>query len=660
MKRFIFAVLFVLSFASTVFATLPNEDVFNWVQYKFADMFPKSQTVKSELTINGVHYDLRSWAGDWGTRYLGITDDGEIIGLGDFTDGELLSFGYIDDWEEAVVADNNNVYGFDINKELQDATLSDAGTWVTKPDNENYGGDLAVIGKSLMKLNNDDNYSLVVTGWSYQGFGTDLEVPPTVNMAIFTPELDGTLHINTDTYIDDPVTNGGANVIIEDFNNDSQSDILLPAHNETPFVGRESTAYLSNSSGSFDKIQWGDSLVAHGATLVHLDGEPVVYTSTFIDGLRHPIITYENGQFETKELTNRPYTGGMTAEVLFDRIDNTHVLVEGEYCSNYNETLGAYEDCNFGFFNMDGYDAASTQPIQEVAPYLNTVQEYVDYGINVGRNGNTHVFKIFGDDVNNDGRDDLVALNFMWTQERNDYPCKVDIVMASGNGFYNATEQLNPDIPINADIGDHSPIVFDIDNSGINTYFFSTHDWRQDAQSFDEFTRYGTYVLLNDGTGRLHIGLHDEFYSMANYLTEQGFAGFYNYDYIPDFFAIPQHDGSVNFLAVSRDYNFVNIPIHWNPTIHFNEDITISDRNNSKLMRTWAGDDVIYDTNANGATHIDGGFGVNKCVYSGNEADYSIVNNADGSVNVISLQHSIDDTLVNIQTVEFSDGTVEL
>ena len=92
------------------FATLPNESVFNWVGYKFPDLFPNSAIVKSELTHEGVHYDLRSWSGSWGTRYLGITDDGEIFGLGDYTENELKSFGYIDDWEDSINADWNNVY----------------------------------------------------------------------------------------------------------------------------------------------------------------------------------------------------------------------------------------------------------------------------------------------------------------------------------------------------------------------------------------------------------------------------------------------------------------------------------------------------------------------------------------------------------------------
>ena len=109
MKRVIVILFTILFFASTAYATLPNQAVFNWIEYKFEDLFPKAQTVKSELTHDDVHYELRSWSGAWGTRYFGITDDGEIIGLGDYTDGVLLSFGYIDEWEDAVIADYKNV-----------------------------------------------------------------------------------------------------------------------------------------------------------------------------------------------------------------------------------------------------------------------------------------------------------------------------------------------------------------------------------------------------------------------------------------------------------------------------------------------------------------------------------------------------------------------
>lgn len=166
-------------------STLPNEAVFNWVEYKFADLFPKSQTVKSELTHDGVHYDLRSWSGAWGTRYLGITDAGEIIGLGDYTDGVLLSFGYIDEWEDAIVADMG---------------------WMSDLINDDtyyviwYNSDSSVKTQEVWKLsNNGDNYIAEIATTKYDTDGNLISGPETIYNDVVLNE-DGTLTATLDSY----------------------------------------------------------------------------------------------------------------------------------------------------------------------------------------------------------------------------------------------------------------------------------------------------------------------------------------------------------------------------------------------------------------------------------------------------------------------------
>jgi len=110
--------LLIITITPAYSSSLPNEAVFNWIEYKFPDLFPRSLTVKEELTHEGVHYDLRHWSGAWGTRYLGITDNGEIIGLGDYTDWVLVSFGDIDDFEDAIISDEDAVYDLNFSMTL--------------------------------------------------------------------------------------------------------------------------------------------------------------------------------------------------------------------------------------------------------------------------------------------------------------------------------------------------------------------------------------------------------------------------------------------------------------------------------------------------------------------------------------------------------------
>jgi hypothetical protein len=225
---------------------------------------------------------------------------------------------------------------------------------------------------------------------------------------------------------------------------------------------------------------------------------------------------------------------------------------------------------------------------------------------------------------------------------------------------------------------DYTPTFLDIDNSGINTYLFAgTFD-------FKDITRQSNYVLLNDGTGRIYIGLHDQFNFYTNLIgsyikniyskNSNYFLAGWSVKFIP----LPQTDGALNFLAqstinvwdpnkgynVNCGYAFVNLPLHYNAKTDFTQNITVSDRNNSMLMRTWAGNDVFYDTNANSKpAKIDGGLGSNKVIYSGSSDQYSVTRNSNGSDTVISNSSApiqVNDTLTNIQQIQFSDKAISL
>jgi len=191
------------------------------------------------------------------------------------------------------------------------------------------------------------------------------------------------------------------------------------------------------------------------------------------------------------------------------------------------------------------------------------------------------------------------------------------------------------------------------------------------------------YVLLNDGTGRLYAALHGEFTNLANdvygMLNSSGYSvgAFNGSAQVPKFIAIPQSDGSLSFVAemaigitnpstglTQSAYAYVNVPLQYNPSRDFVNPVTISDRRGSTLMRTWAGDDTIYDKNAAVTSHIDGGLGSNTCVYSGNSSSYTITHNSNGTYTVSTSGGTgfpaLTDTLINIQKLQFSDKVVTL
>lgn len=82
------------------------------------------------------------------------------------------------------------------------------------------------------------------------------------------------------------------------------------------------------------------------------------------------------------------------------------------------------------------------------------------------------------------------------------------------------------------------------------------------------------------------------------------------------------------------------------------------------LKRTWAGNVIFFNTNANTKpTKIDGGLRSNKVIYSESSGQYSITKNTNGTATLISMSSvpiQINDTLINIQQIQFADKTVNL
>ena len=96
--------------AATLAAVTPNMTL-DWAEYKFAELFPRAIAVKfDDVVYEGVHYTARLYAGPWGERYLGITPDGRVFGLGDFTNNQLQQFDDIAHWSPQILADQCSVY----------------------------------------------------------------------------------------------------------------------------------------------------------------------------------------------------------------------------------------------------------------------------------------------------------------------------------------------------------------------------------------------------------------------------------------------------------------------------------------------------------------------------------------------------------------------
>lgn len=78
----------------------------DWAEHTYPDLFPAAHSQHfPHVEYLGAVYNARAYSGSSGVRYLGITSDGRIYGLGDFTNGALHQFETIGHWAKLVLAD---------------------------------------------------------------------------------------------------------------------------------------------------------------------------------------------------------------------------------------------------------------------------------------------------------------------------------------------------------------------------------------------------------------------------------------------------------------------------------------------------------------------------------------------------------------------------
>ena len=82
------------------------ESLLDWAQWKFPSLFPQAAATQVIKHL-GVVYDVRAYAGG---NFLGVSRQGEVWGLGPFTNGQLQSFGAVALYAAQVQADRCQVY----------------------------------------------------------------------------------------------------------------------------------------------------------------------------------------------------------------------------------------------------------------------------------------------------------------------------------------------------------------------------------------------------------------------------------------------------------------------------------------------------------------------------------------------------------------------
>ena len=280
----------------------------------------------------------------------------------------------------------------------------------------------------------------------------------------------------------------------------------------------------------------------------------------------------------------------------------------------------------------------------------------------------THTIRLFADDFNQDGKVDLVAEAIIFDRTAGTPKNAIQMLQHDGGyAFRDVTGDLNPDYNEDCFQSEYSAQHRAVDSSPIQTYFFSSTSFNTPQQPACN------YILVNDGTGRLRIALHET----LNRYSEQILRWVARSGQLPGYFvqnpaalrAYRTPNGKVNFLAMlyatfraspSSDYVFrrvfVNVPLQLDILTQFTNPLVVENRNRSRYIRTLAGDDDIRPGEVSGVT-IDGGRGTNTVRYVGSRLQYTVTEDGNRQM-VTATATGATDTLINVQRVVFSDGEV--
>jgi hypothetical protein len=500
---------------------------------------------------------------------------------------------------------------------------------------------------SPISLGPDKLNGIVLGGWSYSGWENTVLRP--ISIAILEQGDDGALILNTGKYISDPTTNGQGSVIVSDFNLDGIDDIFLAAHNESPLISTASTVYLSKPNYTFEKITLADSIEAHSASLGLLNGIPTIVTSGY--GLTDPFYQFNasTNNFTVSTWGNTFIGSVYGSSALAGSLtgDGNSQLVIGDFKTGPGYSFNPNSPTKLAIYQLEGTSLARTPAF--IAPlYFDGKPEYLNKGLVSEFSGLSHNYRVWEDDFNNDGKNDLLVGVGIWSASAGWQKAKLQMFQNQGDlQFTDVTDRLGQAYDENSSFVDYSMQMLDLDGSGIKSYLMA-------GDPFATGARRSSYLMANDGTGNLHTALHEQFEQWAGGLPAK-------------FIPYQLSDGTINYLVQQESGRggLFNFPLQYNISTDFTANITVLDRNDSMLMRTWAGNDTFWDSNSNALpAKIDGGLGLDTSIYSDKVANYSIRPLSNQSFEVkhtaTSSSLKVSDTLTNIERLQFTDTNLAL
>jgi len=552
--------------------------------------------------------------------------------------------------------------------------LSLAGTWIP------IDTTAIIVGPywSVIKLGASQREGVALGGWAWNNsFTSALPDTTPVRAALLEQQVDGTLVDASARLLGDAFTNGAGSIIAADFNGDGLDDLVLPAHNESPFIWKHSTAWISRPSGGLDRLTLADNVMNHDARLVVLDGKKKIFARSFGG-------SGVNGQGAGFNVLYSWSGNTLVADTSLGDLGGQSVLAD-RFAGNADDWLiigdsrgggpgGVYSETNPMLNYAYRYSAGAIVLPRVVLPkpYFNDKPAYAGFDSLWDPYSKTHTSRLWKTDLNQDGLPDILAGQELWSAGPAGLQKAVFQLLVNRGGmvFTDDTDALAPEFSQDSFI-DYSIRFADVDGSGIDTMFHASHPVFYDTT---DALKQGQYILVNDGTGRLYAAMHDEFRAMrvqiAAFLLPLIPGGGTPNTITPQFIAYRTAAGKLNFVAVvhyfmpnlspQHRWAFINVPLGINLTTDFRRDLTVLTRNGSKRIRTFAGNDTIARALADPDCSIDGGLGTNTAVYPGPRNAW-VVTKFSEKVTVRPVAGpGGTDTLTRIQSARFDDQTVDL
>src|SRR5262249_46315843 len=143
-------------------------------------------------------------------------------------------------------------------------------------------------------------------------------------------------------------------------------------------------------------------------------------------------------------------------------------------------------------------------------PYFNDKELYTQYFSQWDPYSKTHTSRVWSDDFNHDGLPDLVLEQEIWDGAHGLQKMTLQMLQNEGAAsFADVTDASDPDYDMNV-ASDYSLRMADVDGSGIASWLIALPGFCAAAQQATCQPRAAFYILVNDGSGRMHVAMHDE------------------------------------------------------------------------------------------------------------------------------------------------------